>query len=418
MKIDFQRVRHSLVARLIRRTVYGWLADPDSWPPTFRAPLPDDSFPVCADLYVHLPFCRQLCPHCPYNKTLYLADRHRRYGQALLAELKARPPDQIRSLYFGGGTPSATPDLIEMVLEHLRPGPTAEVAVEVHPSDATPMLLKRLRTAGVNRVSLGVETFEQSLLARLGRNYSPRQARRAIENARALDFDCLDANLIYGIPDQSAEQSRGDAELLLALGVDQISAYPLFTFVHTRMGRQGLPPVDDRVRLTAQKAIAETCLRGGLERTSVWSYTRSGLAPYTTVTRENYTGYGASAGSKVDGTFWFNTFSLEAYLENQCPALVMTTTPAFRRLHWLYWQIYCCRIDPDRYRHLFDRDLHRDFRGLLFLLRLLGMRRDTVLTERGAMWVHRLQMLYSLSYIDELWSQAQQEPWPAQIVLD
>ncbi|MCA9790475.1 MAG: hypothetical protein KC910_01720 [Candidatus Eremiobacteraeota bacterium] len=96
MKIDFQKARHTRLAKHVRRLIYRWLAGPKSWPPTFRAPEPDDHFPTCSDLYVHLPFCRQICPHCPYNKSLYKAERHRRYGQALLAELKARPPQAVR----------------------------------------------------------------------------------------------------------------------------------------------------------------------------------------------------------------------------------------------------------------------------------------------------------------------------------
>src|SRR5690606_32512856 len=102
------------------------------------------------------------------------------------------PP--IRSLYFGGGTPTATPDLIDRVLERLRDRllPQAEIGVEVHPADASTAMLERLRMGGVNRISLGVETFEPRLLRLLGRRYTPQQAADAIGRARAAGFDCVD----------------------------------------------------------------------------------------------------------------------------------------------------------------------------------------------------------------------------------
>jgi len=436
MRLDFQRLRHGRPARALRRFVYRRIVGSKGWPPTFRAPADEDDLPAKGSphLYVHLPFCERICPHCPYNKVAYDASGHRRYGVALLREIRAyrarSQTPRVASLYFGGGSPTATPDLIDATLAELRGSlePHAEIAVEVHPSHANQAMLDHLLAAGVNRISLGVESFDARLLAYLGRGYTPEQASAALERARAAGFDCLDANLIFGIPGQLPDAAARDAARCIDLGVDQVSAYPLFTFVHTALGRRsargGLEIVDDRVRTRAQRLVALACRRGGLARTSVWSHTRPGVAPYSTVTREEYVGFGAGAGSKVDGVFSFNTFDVAAYIEGEPrrPALVMRTDERFRRFHWLYWQIYRTEIDPQAYRARFSRELTQDFGGLLRLMRWTGVvRRDGPvwrLTDRGAFWSHRLQCLFSLTYIDELWRRCRSEAWPREVVLD
>jgi oxygen-independent coproporphyrinogen-3 oxidase len=356
-----------------------------------------------------------------------------RYAAALTREIDAyfeeRDLPPVQTLYFGGGTPSVTPDLIRACIERLRPfaAPDVEIGVEVHPGDATRELLEALRELGVNRVSLGVETFRPDLLKLLGRTYSPAQAEGALRLAKDVGFSCVDANLICAIPGQAPEDTADDVRRCLELGVDQLSVYTLFTFGYTNLGlrtRQGrLSIYGDRSRLQAQRAVARLCRAAGYRRTSPWNYTRPGVTPYSTVTREDYVGFGAGAASKVDGVFWFNTFSVDEYTaqERNRPALVLETTERFRRFHWLYWRLYGTEIDPERYRARFSRDLARDFGLLLRALVLVGMtRRDGRgwrVTEFGAIWMHRLQQLFSISYIDDVWAQCQAEAWPTSVTL-
>ncbi len=427
MRIDFQLLRHNTLASFLRQLVYRCLIDKESWPPTFRAPSGVWSPSGCQDLYVHLPFCRQICPHCPYNKERLGKGLVERYRAALLAEfeqyLRSGEAVPVNSLYFGGGTPSSTPSLIEDTLLALKPlmAPACQIAVEVHPNDATPALLERLIEAGVTRISLGIETLDPEALKRLGRNYTPESAMGALRLALSKDFEMVDVNQIFAIPGLTPEQSLADTRRFLEEGIHQLSAYPLFTFVHTRMGSRERELVDDRQRSRTQQAIAQACLGAGLERTSVWSYTRPGLIPYSTVTRENYRGFGAGAGSKVGGVFWFNTFSTAAYSEQGefRPALVMKTTSRFRKFHWLYWQLYLTKLDPETYFAVFGSELNKDFSWLLRLLRWSRlMKPDYRLSERGSYLVHRLQMLYSLTYIDRLWTACRGEAWPERVVLD
>ena len=433
--IPFQALRHTSLAKLARRCVYYLAIGREGYPFVFQHVESGEEMAaaVSPHLYVHIPFCRSLCIHCPYNKEIFRSDRYGPYADSLVRELSSylTRPDipPIQTLYFGGGTPSMTPDLIRRVirLAERKFAPHVEIGVEVHPRDATMERLGQLKAMRVNRISLGIETFDDRLLRRLGRQYSSQQAEQAIRQARNTGFECVDVNLIYGIPGQNVHDPVADAERCIALGVDHLSAYPLITFDHTALGklvRLGrFTEYGARQRAQAQRAIAHICRSHGFRRTSVWSFTKANAAAYTTVTRESYLGFGAGAGSKVDGEFWFNTFSVDAYsqLATPTPAIRLRTSERFRRLHWLYWQIYGARIHPEEYRALFSREVSHDFKLLVVTMRALGWIRregaDLPLTERGAIWAHRIQMLFSLTFIDEVWTQCQREPWPQQIVL-
>jgi oxygen-independent coproporphyrinogen-3 oxidase len=433
--IPFQLFRHSAPARRARQGIYYAAIGREGYPFVFEHVEEGDTspYPPSPNLYVHIPFCRSLCTHCPYNKIVYREASYRAYAPALERELTAylarpdAPP--IQTLYFGGGTPSMVPEMIERIIALARPkfAEEVEIGVEVHPHDASVEEFRRLRQAGVNRISLGIETFQEELLRILGRNYTREQAEQAIQHARDVGFDCVDVNLIYGIPGQTTQGALDDVNHCIALGVDHLSAYPLITFEHTHLGKlvaEGkFREYGDRERARTQREIARLCLANGFERASVWSFTRTHASAYTTVTRESYVGFGAGAGSKVNGEFWFNTFSVPEYnkLTQPRPAIRLKTSEQFRRLHWLYWQIYRTRIDLKQYEAIFHRDPLRDFWLPLTTMRLLGwMRRDDgafAFTDRGARWSHRVQMLFSLTFIDDMWTQCQAEPWPKRIVL-
>ena len=433
--LPFQVLRHSWLAQKARQGIYILAIGKEGYPFVFRQVEENEDFSGYRSphLYVHVPFCRSICPHCPYNKVIFRQASYQAYAQALEREVRCYleqsdiPP--IETLYFGGGTPSMAPELIERIIALTRPTCTAqvEIGVEVHPVDATVERLEQLKLYGVNRISLGIETFQEGLLKLLGRGYTAEQAKQAILAARRVGFDCVDVNLIYGIPGQTEHSSLDDVNRCIALGVDHLSAYPLLTFEHTRLGKLvrygAFQEVSQSSRTKTQKAIARVCLAHGFTRTSVWSFTREGAPAYTTVTRPSYRGFGAGAGSKVDGEFWFNTFSVPAYtqLTRPKPAIRLHASEQFRCLHWLYWQIYSSRIDREQYEVLFHRDLLRDFRLLLLLMKLLGWINKEgsalPLTERGSRWAHRFQMLFSLTFIDEVWTHCQRDPWPKEIVL-
>jgi len=222
-------------------------------------------------LYLHLPFCRRRCAYCDFNAWQDPGEATRRlYHEALLADLQqeaARGPWRVSTIFFGGGTPSlAAPQWIAELLEACRRGfhvdPDAEITLEANPGTLGPGHLERLREAGVNRLSIGVQALDDRLLAGIGRIHSARQAIQVLDQARRAGFENLSLDLIYGLPGQTLADWQATLEQALAAHPRHVSAYALILEEGTPLEasvRRG------EVRLPDQDAVAD--MEGSLRRT-------------------------------------------------------------------------------------------------------------------------------------------------------
>jgi oxygen-independent coproporphyrinogen-3 oxidase len=190
-------------------------------------------------LYVHLPFCAHRCGYCDFVTATGRDHLHGTYVDALLRELhEQHDGSPVETIFLGGGTPTFTalPELLRL----LRALPPArELTVEANPETVTAELARELRSAGVNRVSLGAQTFQSHLLRVLERRATPADVRRAFEHLRDAGFDNLSLDLIYGIPGQTPAHLASDLGQALALAPEHVSAYELeakpgtrFTIAH------------------------------------------------------------------------------------------------------------------------------------------------------------------------------------------
>jgi oxygen-independent coproporphyrinogen-3 oxidase len=190
-------------------------------------------------LYVHLPFCAHRCGYCDFVTATGRDHLHGAYVDALLRELRDEHDGfPVETIFLGGGTPTYTalPELLRL----LRALPPArELTVEANPETVTPELALALRGAGVNRISLGAQTFQPHLLRVLERRATPADVKRAFGHLRDAGFDNLSLDLIYGIPGQTPAQLATDLAEAIALGPEHISAYELeakpgtrFTIAH------------------------------------------------------------------------------------------------------------------------------------------------------------------------------------------
>jgi oxygen-independent coproporphyrinogen-3 oxidase len=178
-------------------------------------------------LYVHLPFCAHRCGYCDFVTATGRDHLHGAYVDALLRELhEGHDGSPFETIFLGGGTPTYTalPELVRL----LRALPsTHELTVEANPETVTPGLARELRQAGVNRVSLGAQTFQRHLLEVLERRATPTDVERAFGHLRDAGFENLSLDLIYGIPGQTPAELAADLARAIALGPDHISAYEL-----------------------------------------------------------------------------------------------------------------------------------------------------------------------------------------------
>jgi len=196
-----------------------------------------------AGLYLHVPFCSQVCPYCDFAVRTGDAARRRRYVDHLLQEIELYTgyPLEFDTIYFGGGTPSSLePADLERIIgdvrRQLNVAGSSRIFLEANPEDADAARLADWKRLGVETLSLGVQSFDAASLKFLGRRHDPQRARQSVEQARQAGFATVAIDLIYGLPGQSAADWRQQLEAALEIGVDHLSCYQLTIHERTRFG--------------------------------------------------------------------------------------------------------------------------------------------------------------------------------------
>jgi len=262
-------------------------------------------------LYIHIPWCVRKCPYCDFNsheRAGVLPERE--YLDALYRDLESSLPNiwgrRVISIFIGGGTPSLfSPESIDALLSGVRArlalAPNAEVTLEANPGTVEAGRFRGFRGAGVNRISIGVQSFDERMLAALGRIHSGGEARRAIE-AAAASFDNVNIDLMYGLPGQSAAMARADLEQALGLGLQHVSAYQLTIEPNTVFWSK--PPRLPGHDLAAdmQQAVEQALGAAGYEHYETSAFARPGRRCRHNLNYwefGDYLGIGAGAHGKI-----------------------------------------------------------------------------------------------------------------------
>jgi oxygen-independent coproporphyrinogen-3 oxidase len=388
-------------------------------------------------LYLHIPFCRQVCPYCPYNKEIYNPEVAEGYVKAVKKEIDiyarligGRP---VTSFYIGGGTPTTLLHSgLDSLLQHVFASfnMQCDIHLESHPNDLSKANLSTISSLGVEHLSIGVEALQDWHLRTLHRPYTVTQVRAAVERAVSNGFKCVNADFIFALPGQTYAEVEQAGHALVEMGVDQIAAYPLFQFPYTAMGRAANGNNHDIASIFKKRKMLGILERifyaAGLERTSVWAFTRPGVPKYCSVTVPLYVGLGASGGSYLKDSFYLNTFNVQEYIraleKGRLPiALSLELTEDMQMAGWLYWRLYETRFKKSDFQKRFGQEFDQVYGRYIKPLSVAGFLRDDgdeiVLSDNGAYWLHVVQDLFSLEYVSRLWGTSQQEPWPERVVL-
>jgi len=244
-------------------------------------------------VYVHFPWCTHRCPYCDFAVTTEPQPGGRRYARAIMAELALRAPAfealAPASIYLGGGTPSLwdadeVAEVLSAIRGRFRFADGAEVTIEANPESCGRERLTAWRAAGVNRISIGAQSFDPGVLAKLGRRHSPEAAERAIREAEE-EIGNVSVDLIYGARRSSAATARTDAARATAAGAEHVSAYALTLDLDVlaeevplaRMRRAGRLPLPSEEETRAQgEAIRRALRRVGLRRYEISNFARPG----------------------------------------------------------------------------------------------------------------------------------------------
>lgn len=421
----------AFVTKIIRRCLVGPEQDF-----SLRAAQNVDLGPVQkTGLYIHIPFCKNLCPYCPYNKISYEQRLAEPYLNALLEEVEQYynriGRAEITSIYIGGGTPTNLINELGVVLNRIRERfhVTGDICVETNPGDLDRETVGKLLQYGINLVSLGGQSFDNRYLKLLGRSYHAAALDHSLELALNAGFKSVNLDLMFALPGQTTVEVERDLARAVCSGVDQVTTYPLFSFPYSTVGRYRKLKKVKMPNLAARRRMYRTIhgffLDHGFRRVSVWGFLQGKAPRYSSVTRERYIGLGAGAGSHVPGVFYLNTFSVEEYIKScqsgRLPvALSMDFTKMMALYYWLYWRLYDTSIPKQQLFALFGEG-NRELKLLLRLLFTFKMAVDEeeqiVLNERGAFWLHLLQNHFALPYINKVWSAAQETPYPDRVKL-
>jgi oxygen-independent coproporphyrinogen-3 oxidase len=285
-------------------------------------------------LYLHIPFCLRKCLYCDFASQDNATITHEEYVAAVVREMEARAqdlpePPRTETVYFGGGTPSLlAPQLVEQLISaaksqyHL--GADTELTLEVNPGTVTEESLAGYRAAGINRLSIGVQSLDDAMLTTLGRIHTAQQAREAVEMARKTGFDNIGIDLIHSLPGQTLDHWLQTLRDALAFGAEHLSIYGLTIEEGTpfaRMEEQGELPLPDNDESAEMFEQAISFLASaGYEHYEIANFARPGRRSRHNQVywrRGNYLGFGAGAHSflcKPDfGKRWSNPPSIEEY---------------------------------------------------------------------------------------------------------
>jgi oxygen-independent coproporphyrinogen III oxidase len=292
-----------------------------------------------AGIYIHIPFCATRCHYCNFATGGYESEMARRYTAAVREEIErvdiSTDPQSPQSydlmrhvdtIYFGGGTPTTlTVEQISSLIEACRGAfdvaPDSEITAEANPGSISRNYLEELRSAGVNRLSFGAQSFDDGELRMIGRTHSAEEAREAVRTARAAGFANVSIDLIAGLPEQRMETWRRNIDEAFALAPDHLSVYLLELYKDApllhRISRGELRAIDDELTVEMYFALMDEAERRGFEHYEISNWARPGFE-----SRHNlkywigapYWAFGISAAGYDGRLRWSNTRNIHEYL--------------------------------------------------------------------------------------------------------
>lgn len=276
--------------------------------------------------YVHIPFCSQICYYCDFAKVLLEGQPVEQYLDELIKEFRSYQIHQLKTLYIGGGTPTVltAPQmrrLLDALSSQLDLSQLEEFTVEANPGDLSDEMIEVLKNSPVNRVSLGVQTFDNALLKKIGRTHDEAQVYDSLAKLRAAGFENITIDLIYALPGQTMEMVKRDVQKFLELDLPHVALYSLILEDHTifmnrqRRGILHLPNEDKNSDM--YEYIVDTLVKNGYNHYEVSNFGKAGFESQHNLTywdNAEYYGIGAGASGYLEGIRYKNHGPIHHYL--------------------------------------------------------------------------------------------------------
>ena len=277
--------------------------------------------------YVHIPFCTQICYYCDFSKVFIKNQPVDAYLEHLIQETRSYEIGKLRTLYIGGGTPTALSAqqlayLLTELPKVMNLSEVEEFTIEANPGDLDPDKIAVLKDSQVNRVSLGVQTFDNKMLKKIGRSHQEQDIYDNIRHLKQAGFDNISIDLIYALPGQTMDQVKENVAKAIDLDIPHMSLYSLILENHTvfmnRMRRGKLPLPKEELEAEMFEYIIEELEKAGFEHYEISNFSKPGFeSRHNLVYWDNaeYYGLGAGASGYVDGIRYKNHGPIRHYLE-------------------------------------------------------------------------------------------------------
>ena len=271
--------------------------------------------------YIHIPFCRQKCKYCSFV-SFTKNELAEKYIKSLLTEIKARyNGEKLKTLYFGGGTPSIlNTDNFEKIISQFNFEENPEITVEVNPEFLTYGYLKSLYETGINRISTGVQSFDDGILSEIGRKHTSEEAVKAVELSKKAGFSNISIDLIYGLPKQTHEIFLKSLETAVSLDIQHISSYGLKidrgSYYYNNMPKN-LP--DNDVQADMYEEMVNFLENNGFNNYEISNFAKNGFESKHNLNywnAEEYYGFGCASCGYENKTRYSHTKNPEEYIEN------------------------------------------------------------------------------------------------------
>lgn len=334
-------------------------------------------------LYIHIPFCRTLCPFCCFNRYLYNEETARKYFTYLKQEilLYADYGFKFSDFYFGGGTPTILMDELTSTIDLLRQKfNVKQISLETTPREINPRNIELLVNLGINRLSIGVQSFDDNIIKAMGRvQCNSEESRDRIIMAQG-KFDTLNIDFVFDFPGQTIETFEKDLTAFKELGIDQATFYPLMASPHKKdaMERK-FSKVDNSRERKFYNYILDHLYDNGYKASTAWCFSKGDkMIDEYIIEFDDYIGVGAGSVSIYRGNFFVNTFSLDKYnslIEDRKLPVVgwRTLTRREQMYYFLLTKLFGMQFNKNSFTNRFGDSINKELLLELNALKLFGI---------------------------------------------
>ncbi len=352
-----------------------------------------------ASLYIHIPFCKTLCPYCCFNRYLFKEDTVRQYFYDLCRELEiyTRMGFRFNDFYFGGGTPTVLMDELANLIACLRSEFDVKlISMETTPRELTLESIQQLQDMGVNRLSVGVQSFDNTLLKAMGRTLF--KGEDSIEKLSLVQgkFDTVNLDLMFNFPTQTEHQFHNDISIFRELGIDQVTFYPLMPSPHKRDAlAQRFRRVDTSAEKRFYDIILDEVMDAGYRPATCWCFSRGDrMIDEYIIDYDDYIGIGAGSVGFLGGDFLVNSFSLEGYHnlveQGRLPLVRMRSLSESEHFrYYMLTHLFGMKLDKAAFRQRFGSEAGSRLLWELLFFKATGTVTEgegTVITTRRGMY--------------------------------